>query len=983
MAIDLTVIQPVRQRFGDASTDLEDSLAEQAPLLVGKSKDFPFSCPNLDREPGAALQFESLGVTAPRAEQQSGPWNVLQFTSADIPGGINPGQGEFWKADSLLVTAKMLNEDNVRHIESLVVFARLLSAVVAFCVLLAISPSAHAGVGCGRAHCGKSSPTFINVYWDTSAATWDSDAAAIGPGVNEGQIDTFTAALVHSTYFSKLNQYSPTGVFTASILPSTTATTCGAPPPDVDTAHARMGTFMSCVMTLNPAITGDMIVNVFLPPQTINTSFCNSFTDSSGQMAHNEAEHDVTGVGGQPAYTFIPTTAACTGSAKLVYVALSHEMVEAATNPYLGAAGWQEWTPPYREIGDFCENSTIPTTPFLFGTVQQYWSNADNACVTGFASTSPLTVTSATICGTGHGMQLVLNGNFGAAPWDFASNPSRSSYLSVRIAGADNWTAFDFGGRPIGMVGLGRVLWSRRGGPGGSDQIEIFGFDTVYGSAGQIVKPGDNVTVTLWNPDNGAAATKSFPAPAAANFAGFNTPANMTVSEVFQVTGRIMDSQGCTVEAEPITWAASAGSFSSATATPDPTLGTFTGTYTAPDVAGQVSVGISIPVAVSTTVSVHPKVTALVQPQGDAAGGQTTVLNGAGFSPATTVMFGANAGTVQSISTDHSKVSLRPPASTPAGTTGSVAVSASVNGISGSGTAEYEYITAGVPVMDFLGGLNGQTTNVCNAGKILVSIYKADGTLDNGSINLSASYKAFQAAPFRRLASITVASGTTVVIYDGGPITAVNPKLPNSPVTETFPVMSASLCASLAAFQARLGHYVAGARPLHPSVPGCIGDCAVLKQTVLWVESEKEEASAVMVAVRGAEAAAVEKAYKIDSVSVDAERKLVAANPFALFSPKLGNNAEFVGPAVKIEKAEGSKEASTAIKDSCNISFRVPASEARGTYAILHLRTVGKRLAWIAEKPSVLDRNGRILTTAAQLTGTYALVRLTEEKAVQ
>ena len=445
MPIDFTLIQPVRRRFGDASTDLEGSLDEKAPLFVGKSNDFPFSCPNVGRKPWEVLQFESLGVTAPRAGQSSGPRNVQQFTSVDIPGSITPGQGEFWKTESLLAPAKTLKEDNVPHIESLFVFARLLIAFVTFCVLLAISPSAHAGVGCERAHCGKSSPTFINVYWDTSAATWDSDAAAIGPGVTEGQIDTFTAALVHSSYFSKLNQYSPTGVFTASILPSTTATTCGAPPPDVDTAHARMGTFMSCVMTLNPAITSDMIVNVFLPPQTINMSFCNPITDGSGRTVHAEAKHDVTGVGGQPAYTFIPTTAACTGSAGVVFVALSHETVEAATNPYLGAAGWQEWTPPYKEIGDFCEGSSIPTTPFLFGAVQQYWSNADNACVTGFSNTSPLTVTSATVCGTGHGMLLVLNGNLGVAPWDFASSPSRSSYLSVGIAGADNWTALDFG----------------------------------------------------------------------------------------------------------------------------------------------------------------------------------------------------------------------------------------------------------------------------------------------------------------------------------------------------------------------------------------------------------------------------------------------------------------------------------------------------------------------------------------------------------
>ncbi len=121
MAIDFTVIQPVRQRFGDASTDLEDSIAEQA-LFVGKSKDFPFSCPNVAREEWAVLQFESLGVTAPRADQPDRPRNILQINGIDIPGSITPGQGQFWKVHSLLVPANTLKEDNVLHIESVVIF---------------------------------------------------------------------------------------------------------------------------------------------------------------------------------------------------------------------------------------------------------------------------------------------------------------------------------------------------------------------------------------------------------------------------------------------------------------------------------------------------------------------------------------------------------------------------------------------------------------------------------------------------------------------------------------------------------------------------------------------------------------------------------------------------------------------------------------------------------------------------------------------
>jgi hypothetical protein len=123
MPSDFTVIQAVRQRFGDAFTSLEDSLGEPEAPFVGKSKDFPFSCPNVSRGEFAVLQFESLGVSAPLANQPTRPRNILQINGVDIPGSITSGHGKFWKTHSLLVPVNVLKDNNnVLHIESVEIF---------------------------------------------------------------------------------------------------------------------------------------------------------------------------------------------------------------------------------------------------------------------------------------------------------------------------------------------------------------------------------------------------------------------------------------------------------------------------------------------------------------------------------------------------------------------------------------------------------------------------------------------------------------------------------------------------------------------------------------------------------------------------------------------------------------------------------------------------------------------------------------------
>jgi hypothetical protein len=118
MATDFTVIQAVRQRFGDEIADLGEASVEQSAPFVGKSKDFRFSCPNIARGEAAVLEFQSLGVSAR---------NVLQINGVNVASGITPGpmgakaQGKaapLWNAHVLLVAANVLKEENVLHIES-------------------------------------------------------------------------------------------------------------------------------------------------------------------------------------------------------------------------------------------------------------------------------------------------------------------------------------------------------------------------------------------------------------------------------------------------------------------------------------------------------------------------------------------------------------------------------------------------------------------------------------------------------------------------------------------------------------------------------------------------------------------------------------------------------------------------------------------------------------------------------------------------
>ena len=116
MASDYTVIQAVRQRFGDKEKDFEEMPIEltgekEAPF-VGVTKDFPFSCPNVDRAQTAILQFISYGIAS------SG--GTLEINGVGVSGGLSSGgQGHelkprlpLWNAHFLLVAPNVLSAQN-------------------------------------------------------------------------------------------------------------------------------------------------------------------------------------------------------------------------------------------------------------------------------------------------------------------------------------------------------------------------------------------------------------------------------------------------------------------------------------------------------------------------------------------------------------------------------------------------------------------------------------------------------------------------------------------------------------------------------------------------------------------------------------------------------------------------------------------------------------------------------------------------------
>src|SRR5262249_18363838 len=117
---------------------------------------------------------------------------------------------------------------------------------------------------------------------------------------------------------------------------------------------------------------------------------------------------------------FIPTNKACGGSLSAIFGSVTHEMIEATTDPNPPSpTGWKVGTTGDfygQEIADVCQTLKFSDKGFLFGGVANGWSNAANTCVVGFTITAP-SLTTASACGTGQNMLMTLTGAFAGVPW--------------------------------------------------------------------------------------------------------------------------------------------------------------------------------------------------------------------------------------------------------------------------------------------------------------------------------------------------------------------------------------------------------------------------------------------------------------------------------------------------------------------------------------------------------------------------------------
>ncbi len=524
-----------------------------------------------------------------------------------------------------------------------------------------------AGVGnaCSPGPCIPDHETIINLYWDSSPTQWESDVGGPGSGLTASQLDKFTAALVHSSYFSQLHQYHVDKLYvgpTLSAADCKSTPSAAALPSDVDAAiSGGIDTLIGCILQTNTTlITVDAaIINVFLPPQVVNKT--NGFCSPKPLGQGAAAMHNGSSVSNRLSWTVIPTTAACNGSVGMVTTSLSHEMAEAATDPtYDAISGWK--VPFDGEIADLCEDpSDHPFTPFLFGLATQYWSNSANMCVTGFASSAPPTISSAMVCGAGRNMQITLLGTFGDAPWDLAPNSGKTAYLRARISDpSGDWGAGDLLGPPPDPVGFANIAWTKGAGPSGADVIKINGFDSAYGTGGRVLRSGDIISIAVVSPDTGALASATLVSPPVTAVRYFGAAMDLRAGETGGISGQATDSAGC-----------STGTSLKIQVGSNPLInvetlddGWFSTNFTAPDIAGNISISVQGVAGASATTHVHPRLDSLIQPRGDVAGGQTTVLNGLGFDAMNTrVVFGASSASIQSVSSDHKTVTLVTPSS--------------------------------------------------------------------------------------------------------------------------------------------------------------------------------------------------------------------------------------------------------------------------------------------------------------------------------
>jgi hypothetical protein len=243
----------------------------------------------------------------------------------------------------------------------------------------------------------------FNLYWD---ANWNQNGQ-----IPTGIIDTATKDLVDSAYETSLGQYGVPDITWGG----SSRTHCPGPGPTV--SGAAVFALVTCEMLLTAATIGgtgvpfplgkNVIFNVIVPNTTrVADPIVASGSCGAGPLLPSGATlwsgfHAFTPVLGQP-ILFNVIAAECATSMPSMMRIISHEIVEAATDP-LPLVNWKDTstagsTGPLSgvtamltrgEAADICATVTpsFARVPLTAGTstmeVAAYWSNFDNACVVG------------------------------------------------------------------------------------------------------------------------------------------------------------------------------------------------------------------------------------------------------------------------------------------------------------------------------------------------------------------------------------------------------------------------------------------------------------------------------------------------------------------------------------------------------------------------------------------------------------------------
>jgi hypothetical protein len=396
-------------------------------------------------------------------------------------------------------------------------------------------------------------PKILNVYWDTSAAQWDIDAAAATN--TQARIDAHLQALTRSTYFSQLGQYH---VGASEFLGSVTSTGCLSSLTDPQNHPIAnllaMALVLDCVRQRQPQKFENVnLVVLLLPPQVapawITASTPVSITGALPSCAAFSPVHlgfDAFHVkfGDMPT-AIIPLQ--CLGAFSNVFGAITHEIVEAMTNAdpifqngyvdrtfgnNFGQFGSAVLQP---EISDLCE--TKGSLRFLDGLAAPYWSQADKQCVGGFDLTRPTAgISSVALCGGGRNMRINVQGSaLGGLPQDASSGASlyfgyeESAPPAAGAPGvpcpftepafADAFQAGHLFGASDSGVTVRFNSWNQ-------NQVSIGGFAGTFGTPPRVTRPGDRAVVQVANPDTGTLACfgpVTLPAPT--RIAGTSQPA--------------------------------------------------------------------------------------------------------------------------------------------------------------------------------------------------------------------------------------------------------------------------------------------------------------------------------------------------------------------------------------------------------------------------------------------------------------------------